>query len=91
MAGTWELQITPLDAARKEAQVIALRTDTSTGQTRTYVIASAILDTAAQKNAAVDQIWAMYQAELAQEVAVAAYVGNLAAQGKAALEAKEPA
>jgi hypothetical protein len=89
MAKTWEVKITPLDVARKEASVTATRTDSVTGKVETHNIITCLLVTAAQKTAVLDQLWSMHLAEATKQTAITAYIGTLEAQAKANLEARE--
>jgi len=89
MAITWDVIVAPLDVARKEASVVAIRTDSVTEQVETHRIISVILDTQTQKTAAVDQLWQMHLDYGDRQVAVDAFVGALETQAKTILEAKE--
>ena len=89
MAISWEVKITPLDVARKEASVVATRTDSVTGKTETHNIITCLLDTTAQKAAVLDQLWAMHLTELAKQTAITAYIGTLESQAKTNLESRE--
>ena len=89
MAITWDVKITPIDIARKEASVTATRTDSVTGKMETHNIITCLLVTAAQKTAVLDQLWAMHVAEVAKQTTITAYIGTLEAQAKANLEARE--
>jgi hypothetical protein len=89
MAITWEIKITPIDVARKEASVSATRTDSITGKVETHNIITCLLTTAAQKTAVLDQLWSMHLTEVAKQAAITAYIGALETQAKANLEARE--
>ena len=88
---TWDVTITPTDVARKEATIRATRTDdTDPSNIKRFThIISAILDTAAQKMAALEDIWAHHLAQQARDAAIVAYVGTLEQQAKVNLEARE--
>ena len=77
----------PLNIARKEASIVATRTDGE--DVRSFNIITALLATTKQKLAAVDDIWSQYLADNARRTAIEAFIGNLEASAKTALEAKE--
>ena len=87
MSAIWKLDITPLDVSRKEARIVATRTDGE--DVRTFTIITALLATAKQKSKVIDDIWDQYVADAAGRDAIDAFVGTLETQGKASLEAKE--
>ena len=87
MAITWEVKITVRDVVRKEVSIIATRTDGL--DVTTFRIISAILNTTAQKNACIDQIWDMHQTHLAKQAQINNIVSGLETQAKANLEARE--
>ena len=89
MAITWDVTIAPLDVTRKEASVVAIRTDSVTEQVETHRIISVILDTQIQKTAAVNQLWQMHLDYGDRQAAIDAFVGALETQAKTILEAKE--
>jgi cytochrome c556 len=90
MAISWDVQITPIDVDRKEVSITAVRMDsTDPTKTETHVIASALLVTADQKTAALDNLWQQHLAWQAKQMKIAAYIGTLAAAAKANLEARE--
>lgn len=90
MAITWKLTITPINILTKEASIQAVRTDDADPDNpMTYNVARALLDTAAQKNAAIDEIWAKHQARLASDAIVDNFVSALETSGKNNLEARE--
>jgi hypothetical protein len=88
---TWEVDIKIINVARKEVSVTATRTDDSTTPEgiRTYRIPGAVIQTAAQKTAVMDRIWAKHQDALSQESAAATVIGTLETQAKNNLEARE--
>ena len=89
MAITWNVTITPLDISRKEASVTATRTDSVTGSVETHNIITCLLVTTVQKTVVLNQLWDMHLTEQAKQTAIAAYIGDLEAQAKANLEARE--
>ncbi len=92
MAITWEFTIKPLDISRKEASIMAVRTDSTDPQnilTETHFIITAILDTSAQKSAALDDIWQQHLDYQTKQITIEAYVGGLESTAKANLEGRE--
>ena len=92
MAITWEITIQPLDVPRKEASIMAVRTDDTDPEnilTETHFIITAILDTVAQKTAALDNIWQQHLDYQTRQTAINEYVGGLKAQAKTNLEGRE--
>jgi hypothetical protein len=92
MAISWDVKITPLNVARKEASITATRTDDTNPadiKTETIVIITTLLATTADKLAVVDNIWAHHLTYQAKQVAIAAYCGGLEAQAEANLMARE--
>lgn len=90
MAITWHVVITPINIATKEASIRAVRIDdTDPDNPMVYDVARAILDTAAQKTAAIDEIWAKHQARLDLDTIVGDFVKALEASGKSNLEGRE--
>jgi len=84
---TWELNITVKDVATKRVAITATRT---TGEdVRSFTVSDAIVETAEQKAAILDQFWAMYQASVTKQTAVDAMVGTLESAGAANLNARE--
>ena len=92
MAINWEITIQPLDVSRKEASVMAVRTDDTDPEnilTETHFIITAILDTAAQKTAALDNIWQQHLDYQTRQIAINNYIGNLEEQAEINLEGRE--
>ena len=89
MAITWTVTITPIDVPTKTASVHAVRLDDSDGATETHNIITAVLDTQAQKLAALDNIWQQHLDYQAKLTAIAAYIGGLEVMAKENLEARE--
>jgi len=92
MTITWNVTITPLNIVRKEAGIVAIRIDDTNPvdvKTETHTIISAILATVKQKQAVLDQIWQMHLDYQDKQTQIANYIGNLEAQAKTALEARE--
>jgi hypothetical protein len=90
VAITWDVEITPLNVARKEASVTAVRTDSDNPTiVETHHIITCVLDTTAQKSAVLDQLWNMHLAWVANQAAIAAYIGGLEESAKTNLEARE--
>lgn len=80
----------PLDVDRKEVSVVAVRTDSlDPTKTETHTIASALIITAQQKTAVLNNLWEQHLAWQARQTKIAAYIGSLAAMAKANLEARE--
>ena len=92
MAINWEITIHPLDVSRKEASVMAVRTDDTDPEnilTEKHFIITAILDTITQKTAALDNIWQQHLDYQARQTAINNYVGDLETQAKANLKGRE--
>ena len=90
MAITWDVKITPLDVARKEASIVATRTDSvDSTKTEIHTIITCLLATSAQKTAVLDNVWAMHLAYQAKQTAIVAYIGILETTAKTNLEARE--
>ena len=89
MAITWDVQITPLNVARKEASVYAMRTDDATSEVQNFHIATCILATTQQKVDILNQLWQMHLDYEANQTAIDAYLSGLEATAKANLEARE--
>jgi len=92
MAITWEVTITPLNVDRKEANIVAVRTDDNDPdnvKTETHTIISAILNTQTQKTAALDNIWEQHLAWQVRQIKIDNYIGDLEVQAKINLEARE--
>ena len=89
MAISWDIKITPLNIARKEASVVATRTDSETDNVETHNIITCILETQEQKLAVLDQLWTMHLSSVSRQAAIDAYIGDLEAQAKTNLEARE--
>lgn len=89
---TWAVDITPIDVDRKEVRISAVRTDDTDPddvQVETHTIMSAIIDTAAQKLAAMDHIWGMHLAEVAKQAKIAALIDQLESQAVTNLQERE--
>jgi len=90
MAITWDIKITVLDVAMKTASIVAVRTDdTNPDNAWTFSLSSALLDTIANKNAELDNIWNHWQAYLTRQAAIDDIVGTLESAAKINLEARE--
>ena len=89
MAVTWDVKITPLDVSRREVSVTGVRTDDTTGEVQTHHINSALIATAAQKMAVLDQLWQMHLDWDARQALIDSFIGSLEADAKANLEARE--
>lgn len=89
MAIAWEVKIGVLNVAEKRASITATRTDSADLDNPSFYSIDAIIATQAQKTAALNQIWAMHQASLSRQAQIDAVVGNLEAQAKDNLEARE--
>lgn len=92
MAKTWDFTIKPLDISRKEASVMAIRTDNDDPLNiliETHFIISVILDTQQQKAIALDDIWQQHLDYQTRQTAINDYIGGLEVQAKANLEARE--
>ena len=92
MAITWDVKITPLNVERKEANIVAVRTDDIDPlniKIETHTIITAILDTAAQKTAVLNQIWDMHLIEQNKLALIATYIGNLEIQAENNLITRE--
>ena len=89
MAITWTVTITPIDVPTKTASIQAVRVDDSDGSTETHNIITAILETTAQKLAAMDDIWQQHLDYTARQAAIDAFVGALESQAEANLESRE--
>jgi len=92
MAITWDVKITPLDIARKEASVMAVRmdnTDPANIKTETISVLTCTLANATEKADVLNNIWAHHLAYQLKQSEIGAYIGNLEAQAKINLEARE--
>jgi len=92
MAVTWDVKITPLDVARKEASVVAMRTDNTDPaniKTETISVLTCTLANATEKADVLNNIWAHHLAYQMKQSQIAAYIGGLETQAKANLEARE--
>lgn len=92
MAITWELTIQPLNVSRKEASVMATRTDDTDPLNiliETHFIISVILNTPEQKLIALGNIWQQHLAYQIRQTAINEYIGGLEVQAKTNLEARE--
>ena len=87
MAATWEVEITPLNVARKEARIVATRTDGA--DVRTFTIRTALLASPAQKQDVLNEVWGQFQRDETRRAAIEGFIGGLEAQAKANLEARE--
>jgi len=87
MPATWTVEIQPLNVSRYEASITATRTDGD--DMRVFYILSAILQSPQQQLDVLNNIWGQWLASKAESAAVTAFIGNLAATGKAMLEARE--
>lgn len=85
---SWEIKITPKNIEKKTARVSATRTDDTTGETFTTAT-DAVLDTTANKTAALDAIWSDWQNYQTKQSEIASVIGTMEADGKANLEARE--
>lgn len=89
MAITWEItEIIPIDIDNFVASIKAVRDD-GLGNVSTYTVPRAIIETAPQQAAAMDEILAKRAAEKAQSDAVEAFVESRKAAGKTYLEAND--
>lgn len=92
MAITWNIKIHPIDVSRKEASIVAVRTDNTDSQnvlTETHTIISGILDTQEQKIAILNAIWQLHLDYQTKQNAIEAYIGDLETQAKTNLEGRE--
>lgn len=89
MAITWTVTITPIDVSAKTASIRAVRNDDVTMETETHNIITAVLDTSAQKTAALDDIWQQHLDYQVKLTAINSYIGGLEAAAKTNLEARE--
>ena len=93
MALSWELSITVLDYNQKHVSVSGTRTNTDEpDDIRTYTVSPRHIDTTAQQLAVLNEIWALYTADVildAKKVTFAPIIASLEAAGKANLEARE--
>jgi len=92
MAITWDVKITTLDVAKKEASIMATRIDNTDPQnvlTEIHTIISAVLDTDQQKLDALNTIWDLHLKYQKRQTDINNYIGNLEMQAKANLEARE--
>ncbi len=89
MAIMWEIKISPLDISRKEASIVATRTDDVAATTETHTIISALLDTQEQKTAVLDVMWQLHLDYQTKQAAIDAYIGGLETAAKTNLEGRE--
>jgi len=92
MAIAWDVTVTPLNVDRKEASVVAIRTDDTNPldiKTETHTIITAILATQAQKIAMLDQIWQQHLDWQNKISKIDDYVGTIEQDAKTNLEARE--
>ena len=90
MAITWASTITPLNIASYEATISATRTDDiDPTNSKTYTVPKAKIQTAGERLAVADELWASHQADLAKETAVANFISTHEATLVINLEARE--
>ena len=86
----WAVKINVLDVDRKAVSVTATRTDdTDPDNPERYSVLYAVIDTAKQKTAVLDNIWAQHQANLLRKTQIDSFIGSLESQAKTNLEARE--
>ena len=85
----WDIKIMVISIPLKAVSVIATRTDDTSGEKRTFTVPKAVIDTAEQKLAVMDEIWGLYQVELNREATTATFLGTLELQASTNLEARE--
>lgn len=87
---TWDVKITVFAVAKKAVSIIATRTDdTNPDNPEIHNVLYAIIDTAAQKIAVLDNIWAHHEAYIQRQVLIDTFIGGLEIQAKTNLEARE--
>ena len=84
---TWEVKITLVNVANKIVSVSATRTDGE--DVRTYGSIVGIIETDKQKTAIMDQLHALYKADIAKDAAELSCVGDFGIRAKADLEARK--
>lgn len=90
MAITWEVKINVLDVPTKTVSVTATRTDDADPDNQQVCsVLSAVIATAAQKTAVLDELWAQHLALDQRAIAISNFVGNLETAAKDNLEARE--
>lgn len=93
MAITWEVEITVLDYNQKHVSVTGTRMDSTAPQdVRTYSLTPRHINTAAQRSAVLDEIWAMRTADVVldnKKATFAPTITSLEAAAKTNLEARE--
>ena len=92
MAISWDVKITPLNVDRKEANIVAVRTDDTDPanvKIETHTVISAIIETPAQQLAVSDNIWQQHLAYQVRQARIATYIGDLETRASDDLEARE--
>lgn len=92
MAIMWDITIRPLDVSRKEASIMAVRTDDTDPENvliENHSIITGILDTQEQKTAILDNIWQQHLDYQTRQIAINNYIGTLKIQAKTNLEGRE--
>ena len=86
---TWEVKIMPLNIERKEASVVATRTDSVTGKVEIHRIITCILGTQQQKINVLDQLWQMHLDYITNQALIDTYIGDMENEAKINLEGRE--
>jgi len=77
MAIIWTSEVTVLSVPEKEVRISVLRTDDQSGDTWSYTIQSAVIETVPQKAAIADQIWGAWLDHLSTQADYANIISDL--------------
>ena len=87
---TWDTQITVVNIVTKTISMTAIRTDDSDPDNpNVFTVRNRHINTAAEKIAIMDEIWAMHVASESRGEIIATLIGNLESQANTNLEARE--
>ena len=89
MTISWTVDITNVDVAQKRADVSFTRLDDVTGATENYSFRKAIIGTAEERTALLNQVWQNHLDAVSEQSAVDAFITNLEQLAKSNLEARE--
>lgn len=90
MAITWDTQIENVDVVNGTAAVTFTREDSETPANNwVHTYPAAIISDSGYRSALLDQVWAEWQAELADRTAIATFLSNLEQTANTNLMARE--
>jgi len=86
MAAVWTLEIQEKDVATKRVTVVGVLTDGE--DVKRYGPIDALIATSQQKTDVLNTLWAMYEADVANQTAINTMLGDLATAGAAILNGR---